>query len=198
MSPYGSSALSLDNFRGELEAIEARRAVSVAVLDLDDFAPLNDSIGGAEADAVLARTEEALRRCLGSDPLVCHVKGDEFAAALLDAPAESLLIALESARRAIQELEPVTISAGVAGRPQHGDSVEELLAAADSALVRSKREGGNRISIATEGRMVLKTSYYPPAGLYRLAKLSQRTGRPEASLLREALEDLIVKHADLL
>jgi hypothetical protein len=46
--------------------------------------------------------------------------------------------------------------------------------------------------------MVMKSNYYDRAGLARLAKLSDNTGRTEASLLREALDDLFVKHAGAL
>lgn len=41
--------------------------------------------------------------------------------------------------------------------------------------------------------MVLKSSYYSRAALDRLAKLAGRLNRTEASLLREALDDLIQK-----
>jgi diguanylate cyclase len=43
--------------------------------------------------------------------------------------------------------------------------------------------------------MVMKSNYYDRGALSRLAKLSANTGRTEASLLREALDDLFVKHA---
>jgi len=42
--------------------------------------------------------------------------------------------------------------------------------------------------------MVLKSNYYPKSQLERLAKLSAALGRTEASLLREALDDLIEKY----
>jgi len=45
-----------------------------------------------------------------------------------------------------------------------------------------------------EEKMVLKSNYYSKANLERLAKLSSATDRTEASLLREALDDLLDKH----
>jgi diguanylate cyclase (GGDEF)-like protein len=195
---YKSLGLDLDGLRSEVDLVEPRAAIALAVLDLDGFAPVNDAEGYEAGDALLGRCEQALRVALPASAWVAHVRGDEFAVALPDAAPESLLIALEGARQTIAEAEPVTLSAGVAGRPQHGASTDELLSAADTALVRSKADGGNRISIAIEERMVLKTSYYTPAALHRLAKLARRTGRPEASFLREALGDLIAKHRELL
>lgn len=195
---YRSQALNLDVLRSEIDLLEPDTAVAVAVLDLDGFGPVNDSEGHEAGDSLLARCEESVRRALPEAALLAHIRGDEFAVALPDAPAESLLVALDQARRAIADAEPVTLSGGVAGRPQHGASSDELLSAADAALVRAKRDGANRISIAVDERMVLKTSYYAPASLHRLAKLARRTGRPEASLLREALDDLLAKHRDTL
>jgi diguanylate cyclase (GGDEF)-like protein len=193
---YRSHSLNLDSLHTEIDLLEPDRAVAVAVLDLDGFGPVNEKEGGAAGDALLGRFEEALLAALPESALVAHLRGDEFAVALPDVPPESLLVALDAIRRAVGDAEPVTVSGGVAGRPQQGVSTDELLSAADSALVRSKRDGGNRISIAIEERMLLKTSYYPPAVLHRLAKLARRTGRPEASLLREALDDLVAKHRD--
>jgi len=195
---YRSAALSLDHLRSELDLLGPSTPVAVAVADLDGFGPVNEQQGADAGDALLARCEQAIRSALPEDALVAHVRGDEFAVALADAPPESLLVALDAARRAIADAEPVTLSGGVAGRPQHGASSDELLSAADTALVRAKRDGANRIAIAAVERMVLKTSYYAPAALHRLAKLARRTGRPEASLLREALDDLLVKHRDSL
>ena len=82
---------------------------------------------------------------------------------------------------------------GVAARPPHASSVTDLVACANAALMRGKREGGGRVAIYVEEKMVLKSSYYPRADLDRLARLSAATGRTEASLLREALGDLFGK-----
>jgi diguanylate cyclase len=153
---------------------------------------------GTRRITLLGRCETALARRLPDGALLGHVRGDECAIVAPDSSPETLLIALDGTRQAIADTETVTLSAGIAGRPQHGTSGDELLSAADTALVRSKRDGGNRISIAVTEQMVLKTSYYTPASLHRPAKLANRTGRPEASLLREALDDLLAKHRALL
>jgi diguanylate cyclase len=193
---YRSAALDFDALRRELDLVEPTSSVAVAVLDLDGFGHYNQTNGDDGGDTLLARCETALAQGLPDGALVGHVRGDEFAIVAPDSSPETLLIALDGTRQAIADTEAVTLSAGIAGRPQHGTSGDELLSAADTALVRSKRDGGNRISMAVTERMVLKTSYYTPAALHRLAKLANRTGRPEASLLREALDDLLAKHRD--
>ena len=52
------------------------------------------------------------------------------------------------------------------------------------------------MAIYVEDRMTLKSNYYPKAQLARLAALADRLGKTEASLLREALADLLDKYRD--
>jgi diguanylate cyclase len=188
---YSSSALDLTELVRELDLLAPEAPVAVAVTDLDGFTPFNDAHGAGAGDELLARVEAALRAAAGSFGLVAHVRGDEFAVALPDGSAEELLVLLDPVRRGVAEREEVRLSVGVAARPTHGASAEELLSAADAALVRSKRDGGDRVSIALGERMLLKTSYYTPSALHHLAKLSRLTGKTEASLLREALDEFL-------
>ena len=60
------------------------------------------------------------------------------------------------------------------------------------------RRVGERVAIAVEEKMVLKSSYYTKAALRRLSKLSERTQRTDASHLREALDAPLAAHADVL
>ena len=101
-------------------------------------------------------------------------------------------------RRQLATDGPITICAGVAASPQHGTTLEDLLAAADGGLFRAKEGGRNRVAIAVEEKMVLKSSYYTKAALRRLSKLSDRTQRTDASHLREALDAHLAAHAELL
>jgi diguanylate cyclase len=202
---YHSQALSLNQLAAEINLLDPDLPVSVAVADLDNFSPLNDAHGAEAGDAVLGSFERALTAGLAPGALIAHVRGDEFAVALPDTACEKALLALEAVRAdfAGREAAPglterVAVSVGIAGRPAHGFTAEELLEAADAGLVRAKRSGGNRIAIHVEERMILKSSYYPRPALHRLTKLARRTGRPEASLLREALDDYLARNQELL
>lgn len=86
------------------------------------------------------------------------------------------------------------MSVGIASLPQHAEDPGQLREAAAEALHRAKREGGGRCAIYVEDKMVMKSNYYPRAQLAGLSKLSERLSRTEASLLREALGDLLDKH----
>jgi len=189
----------------DLESVVARvdRAVgsgpvAVAMTDLDHFAQLNDEHGRKAGDRVLDVWIRTLTGSLPADAIVGRLGGDEFAIALPGASAENALILLEEIRGHLAE-RPVagwTIGAtfGVAARPPHATDTTDLFRCADRALARGKREGGGRVAIYVEEKMVLKSNYYPRASLDRLAKLASRLDRTEASLLREALDDLFAKH----
>jgi diguanylate cyclase (GGDEF)-like protein len=202
---YRSRAASLNGLAADISLIDPDQPVAVAAADLDGFGSFNEAHGTEAGDAVLAAFERSLTEHLPPGALVAHIRGDEFAVALPDMTCEEALLALEPIRAGFARAEPspghpdrVGASFGIAGRPAHGSTAEELLEAADAALVRAKRAGGNRIAIHVDELMILKSSYYPRPALHRLTKLSRRTGRPEASLLREALDDCLERNRELL
>ncbi len=202
---YRTDLLSLEGLAAEINLLDPDLPIAVAVSDLDGFGPLNELHGAEAGDAVLASFEHRLAAGLPAAALIAHVRGDEFAVGLPDMACEEALLVLEGIRAdfAGREAAPglserLGVSFGVAGRPAHGSTAEELLEAGDAGLVRAKRAGGNRIAIHVEERMILKSSYYPRPSLHRLTKLSRRTGRPEASLLREALDVYLAANQELL
>ena len=140
---------------------------------------------------------ETLTRSLPPDSIVGRLGGDEFGIAIPNASAENALILLEEVRThlAAHPVDGWTINAtfGIASRPPHASETAELFRCANVALARGKREGGGRVAIYVEEKMVLKSNYYTRPALDRLSKLAGRLNRTEASLLREALDDLIQK-----
>lgn len=176
--------------------------VSLALLDIDDFATVNRSFGTEAGDDVLRRVERVLLASLPPEAAVARIGGDEYAAVFPDQVAEGALILMEEVRahlaRPRAEVQPaaISLSAGLACHPAHVAERDDLVRAADEALQRAKRDGRGRVAIYVEERMVLKSNYYGKASLGRLAKLSAAQGRTEASLLRQALDDLIDRYRD--
>ena len=194
-----------DGFAEAFARLAPSEPVAVAMIDLDSFKEINDTHGHAVGDELLKAHAKSLAGSLPSDSLVSRFGGDEFVVALPGSSAESGLILLEEVRAhlathvPIKEIgHPVPLTVGIAARPPHGATLEELLRSADSAMYRAKADGGNRVAIHVDDKMVMKSNYYDRAALARLGKLSQNVGRTEASLLREALDDLFVKHKDQL
>ena len=171
--------------------------------DLDHFAALNEAHGHEVGNQALAAWERTLTGSVPKEAIVGRLGGDEYAVALPDHSAESALIVFEEIRSHFTEhpFEPVmnprlSVSCGIAARPPHATETADLFRAAGEALARAKREGRSRVAIFVEEKMTLKSNYYSRAQLDRLAKLSGTTGRTEASLLREALDDLLAKLRD--
>ncbi len=92
-----------------------------------------------------------------------------------------------------QGVSGITISAGLATYPVDGVTQSELVRRADQALYRAKELGGNCVKLSYEERLVPKTTHYTQTQLERLTKLAETEGVGEAVLLREALDNLLLK-----
>jgi diguanylate cyclase (GGDEF)-like protein len=124
------------------------------LLDLDDFKRVNDRHGHPAGDALLREVGRALQGEFRAFDRVARYGGDEFVVILADAALQS---AAQAAARALArlatlpsfELEPgVRASVGIA-EWRSGMTVEQLLAACDAALLRSKRAGKGRVELAS-------------------------------------------------
>jgi diguanylate cyclase len=201
-----STVVDRKDFLAGLEAQlqQGNARLALALTDLDDFAAINLAHGRDAGDAVLIAWERVVQANIPLDGSVVRLGGDEFAIVLPDTTAENAVVLLEELRRHLAGMTfeggtgAVSASAGIAANPPHGTTAGELYRTAGEALMRAKRDGRNRVALYVEEKMVLKSNYYSKANLERLAKLSSATDRTEASLLREALEDLLDKHKDAL
>lgn len=186
-----------------LSNLSTSQQVSLALLDIDNFLDINEDYGHPGGDEVLRALEKVLLGSVPSEAMVARTGGDEYAVALPDTPVESALILLEEIRSHFSSRQPspnvprkVHLSVGIASRPPHATTPQELIHAASEALYRAKSEGRGRVAIYVESRMTLKSNYYSKASLEKLSKLSAALNKTEASLLREALEELFIKHSD--
>ncbi len=124
-----------------LESADASGMVPVVLfLDLDDFKIVNDTLGHAAGDALLAAVGERIQATLRAGDLAARIGGDEFAVLLWDTPD------LPVARRVAERLIGAFVSIGVAtGHPGSG-SADELLRNADVAMYSAKARGKNRVA----------------------------------------------------
>lgn len=129
-----------------------RRAL--ILLDLDNFKGVNDTLGHAYGDKVLAKTGSILRAEFSTEDLVGRIGGDEFAVFVNSDPedgvdyedyirskCENLCKAFSVNYMGDDESYKISASIGVSLFPQDGKSFEELYKASDSALYRSKKKG---------------------------------------------------------
>ncbi|WP_082490523.1 EAL domain-containing protein [Aureimonas sp. Leaf454] len=131
------------------EAAAAGREASLVLIDLDGFKEVNDSLGHAAGDDTLVEVARRLTDLAGETSLVSRLGGDEFV--VLSVGDADASCAVDVARSAIAAIErPIEVgersvyvgaSAGIAAT-QGGDwTVDGLLADADLALYRAKRDG---------------------------------------------------------
>ncbi|MDR3762628.1 MAG: diguanylate cyclase [Acidobacteriota bacterium] len=134
-------------------------ALTVIALDIDFFKSFNDNFGHSAGDLVLKQIARTMTHSLRGSDIVCRQGGEEFLAILPHCRAEDGGKWGEVIRQAVQGLHlayenqllgTVTISAGVAGYPEHGETPDELLEAADRALYESKERSRNCVTIARE------------------------------------------------
>ncbi len=129
-------------FRADLdrEAARARRyrgALALVVFDLDRFKETNDRKGHQEGDRLLRAFAAALGDTLRKTDRAGRIGGDEFAASLLGAGADTVAAFL---RRLEERLPPeLSVSAGAAWLPAECADAEALLGLADARLYDRKR-----------------------------------------------------------
>jgi diguanylate cyclase (GGDEF)-like protein len=124
------------------------------LLDLDRFKSVNDTYGHVLGDQVLLQIGRLLRQRFRPYDLRCRWGGEEF---VLLFPGERVSTARELATRLLAEVRAVefesddgrrftvTFTAGVAGVPSDGTSLQELLATADERLYAGKAAGRARV-----------------------------------------------------
>jgi len=120
-------------------------------LDLDDFKNINDSLGHEAGDQILKEVAARLQSCIRDSDTAARQGGDGFIVLLnrLEGHGNVHAIShriLQSVSQEIlhQELPiSVTASIGVSFFPEDGDSGDDLLKAADSAMYQGKQRGRN-------------------------------------------------------
>nr|WP_286198563.1 EAL domain-containing protein [Mesorhizobium sp. BR1-1-16] len=134
------------------DARRTGRRVALCILDVDHFKDINDRFGHSTGDVVLREVSARLTRTIRSTDVAGRLGGDEFAVLLIDAiDAEAAQSAvarmLAEVMRPLTVLRqdvPVSISAGIAVFPGDAQGEMELMAAADLAVYRAKRNGRAR------------------------------------------------------
>ncbi|MFM7753950.1 MAG: diguanylate cyclase, partial [Cyanobium sp.] len=136
-----------------------RQSLALAFVDVDHFKAYNDSLGHPAGDGCLRVVAQQLRDGLRRQgDSVFRFGGEEFVLLLPDTAADQALHCCELLRRQLEDLAMphplgvVTISVGVAASQPDGEDggATDLLARADQALYRAKREGRNRAMLAEE------------------------------------------------
>ena len=138
-------------------AARNRRPLGVIMLEVDNYQDQCRAFGEDAENAILLEIGGLLQTIIRKEDIACRFGAEKFAVILPQGSLEITAQRAESLREMIRNLEirhrgrqlgHVTASAGIAGFPEHGRTVETIMRAADAALQRARQEGGDRIVTA--------------------------------------------------
>jgi diguanylate cyclase (GGDEF)-like protein len=140
------------------DASRAHEAVTVLMLDIDDFKRVNDIYGHGAGDEILRALAETLKDSVRSSDAVYRLGGEEFAIVI---PSRSAQNAEQLAHRVVDRVEStdfdpagrITISVGLARGPEHAMNPRELIACAEAAMMSAKARGKNQIVLYEDSAM---------------------------------------------
>lgn len=159
VSGLPNRALLTDRLQREVaRAHRSERPFALLSFDLDGFKAVNDTWGHAAGDRALRIVAERAQQAMRASDTVGRMGGDEFLALLPETALVGALHVAEKLRGLLSQPYPLGVaeatmsaSIGVALFPAHGSDAEALHRAADEALYEAKREGKNRVCVASRG-----------------------------------------------
>lgn len=156
-------SLFLDRLSQEVQRAQRNHNhVALLFLDLDRFKVINDSMGHAVGDRLLTEVARRLKESIRADDTVARMGGDEFTIILndLNSREDAESAATQVSQKALRALNEsfvlqgrdvyISASIGIAVYPQDGDSNQELLKNADTAMYHIKEAGKNGYQFYTE------------------------------------------------
>ena len=131
--------------------------LSIIYVDFDNFKLINDTFGHEAGNRVLQRVCRTARSATRGKDFVARVGGDELIVVLPQTDSAGALIAAERIKKKLDSIElvagggeridAITFSMGIASYPGNADGRDELIRAADEAMYRAKKAGGDRVCI---------------------------------------------------
>ncbi len=128
--------------------------LSVIILDIDKFKPVNDTYGHMTGDTVLRTVSDCIVEHMRRSDIIYRYGGEEFLILLRNTHTPGAALLAERIRQAVEKMAvshgdahiQVTISAGIASL-QHNEDINSLLMRCDKALYNAKLHGRNRVSV---------------------------------------------------
>lgn len=146
----------MSQLRRELiEAKFTKQTIAILIIDLDNFRLVNDQFGHDVGDEVIIKAAENIKAPLRETDLVARMGGDEFIVMLksLDNEWETMNVVKNILNKFQQPIivngreQMITCSIGVAVYPDHGQTAEELIKNANTALSQVKGKNKNNFMV---------------------------------------------------
>ncbi|NOZ12954.1 MAG: GGDEF domain-containing protein [Acidobacteria bacterium] len=132
---------------------------SIFMFDLDNFKAYNDQNGHLEGDSLLKTISRIVQENIRTHDIAARYGGEEFIILFPGLSGEKAYRVSEFLRKKIethpfphreeQPLGLISISGGIAGFPEDGNTVHDLISAADQRLYLAKNKGRNRVMLST-------------------------------------------------
>ncbi|TET44367.1 tetratricopeptide repeat protein, partial [candidate division TA06 bacterium] len=126
---------------------------ALAMIDLDNFKPINDFYGHLTGDQVLSQVAALLEKTIRPSDILCRYAGDEFVMIFPEIREDDVIRVAERIKENLAQaswtdekgepIQPVTCSLGYTFYAEKGRDLEALVGWADQALYTVKRRGGN-------------------------------------------------------
>jgi diguanylate cyclase (GGDEF)-like protein/PAS domain S-box-containing protein len=133
------------------------KSVALLHIGLDHFSTINDGLGYDIGDELLKQVSQRLHDCMRGSDTVARVAGDLFSMALQVASIDDGVIVAEKVLKSIQSgfivngnNVNITASIGISLFPKDGETSDDLMKLADSALHHAKKNGGNAYKFYAE------------------------------------------------
>lgn len=135
-----------------LRAARYRRPLTLAFMDLDNFKLVNDELGHAEGDELLARVGSLLTSLTRSVDVVGRLGGDEFAVLMSESDSAASMKVVERIRQELKRMldeahlpDSLSVSIGMVTTKGRGLDLDTLVLVADQLMYSAKRAGKNQV-----------------------------------------------------
>ena len=133
--------------------------MALLFIDLDEFKPINDTLGHAVGDLLLMEVATRIQDCLRESDTAARIGGDEFVVLLptIEAEPDAMVVAEKIRHALFQPFElageslHISSSIGIAVYPEHGSEENILVKNADIAMYCAKESGRNNVQFYRPG-----------------------------------------------
>lgn len=133
---------------GQLLEDSNNRFFSIALIDLDDFKKINDTLGHVTGDKCLLNLTEFFMKNKRRSDFIGRFGGDEFILVMPNIGAKDAVKIMDYHRKAIDDRSNphITITVGIATYPHDGETLQALIESADKSLYLAKSRGKNAVA----------------------------------------------------